>query len=78
MIDEKVITHFVPAQAIEAPLNTYPEAKQNDKIRLAIRRFISSGSFSDGEIIEKTPRIAIISKYFDPQRMGYDVIARIL
>lgn len=78
MIDEKLITHFVPAQAIEAPVNTHPYARLDEKIRTAMRRFLSSGSFTEGEIVESTPRLIIVSYYFDPKRMGYDVIARIL
>ena len=78
MIDENLITHFIPAQAIEAPLNTHPDFKFEDKIKTAIRRYISSGSFTDGSISETTPRLLINKCYFDPKRIGYDVIARII
>lgn len=78
MIDQKIITHFVPAQAIEAPINTHPYARLDEKIRTAIRRYLSSGSFTEGDIVETTPRLIVLKNYFDPKRMGYDVIARIL
>lgn len=78
MIDEKIITKFIPAQVLEYPANTYPEATLEDKIRLSFRRFLKSNSFVEGDIVESTPRLLIINKYFDPKRMGYDVIARIL
>lgn len=78
MIDESLITEFIPARSIEAPLNTYPDARLTDKIKLAMRRHLSNGNFEDGEIHEKTPKLIINNYYFDPKRMGYDVIARIL
>jgi len=77
MIDEKLITQFIPANVLEHPSNTYPDASFEDKIRLSIRRFISSGSFT-GPIIENSPAFFISKCYFDPQKMGYDVILRIL
>lgn len=71
MIDDKIITEFIPAQVIEHPENTYPEATFEDKLRNAI----SNTLFRDKE---ERPRLLIINQYFDPKRMGYDVIARIL
>jgi len=71
MIDDKIITEFIPAQIIEHPQNTYPEARFEDKLKNAISNML----FKDEE---KRPRLLIINQYFDPQRMGYDVIARIL
>ena len=77
MIDENIITEFIPANALEFPMNTEPKARLDDKLTKSMRRFLSSGSFS-GEIKENTPRLLIINSFFDPQKMGYDVIARIL
>lgn len=77
MIDDKLITQFIPAQVLEDPKNTHPEASFEDKVKLAMRRFLSSNSHT-GEIVENTPRLMINKYYFDPKRMGYDVIARIL
>ena len=71
MIDESIITQFIPAQIIEHPENTYPEATFEDKLRNAISNIL----FKDKET---RPRLLIINQYFDPTRMGYDVIARIL
>ena len=78
MIDEKVITQFIPAQALEAPINTHPYARLDDKLKTAFRRFLSTGSFTEGIIAEDAPRLYIIKAYFDSHKMGYDVIARIL
>lgn len=77
MIDDKLITEFIPAKYIEHPANTSPDARFEDKIKMAMRRFISSKSYT-GDIKENTPRLLINKYYFDPSRMGYDVIARIL
>lgn len=71
MIDEKLITEFIPAKLIEHPENTYPEATFEDKLRNAISNLL----FKDQE---DKPRLLINKAYFDPKRMGYDVIARIL
>lgn len=71
MIDDKLITQFIPAQVIEHPENTYPEATFEDKLRNAINNIL----FKDKE---ERPRLLINKAYFDPTRMGYDVIARIL
>ena len=71
MIDESIITQFITAQMIEHPENTYPEATFEDKLRNAISNIL----FKDKET---RPRLLIINQYFDPKRMGYDVIARIL
>lgn len=78
MIDESIITEFIPAKSIEAPLNTYPEARLSDKLKLAMRRYMSNESFEDGEISEDTPKLLIKNYYFDPKQMGYNVIARII
>lgn len=78
MIDDKLITQFIPAKALEIPINTTPESCLEDKIKKAMRRFLASGSFTEGEIVESTPRLLIVNNYFDPKRMGYNVIARIL
>jgi hypothetical protein len=78
MIDENIIVEFVPAQVLEHPKNTHPGGKTEEKIRRAIRRFIQNNSFTEGEITENAPRLIIINHKFIPQRMGYDVIARIL
>jgi hypothetical protein len=71
MIDDKIITEFIPAKIIEYPENTYPEATFEDKLINAISNLL----FKDKEY---RPRLLIINQYFDPQRMGYDVIARII
>ena len=71
MIDDKLITQFIPAQVIEHPDNTYPEATFEDKLRNAIINILYRDE-------ERRPRLLIINQYFDPKRMGYDVIARIL
>jgi hypothetical protein len=78
MIDDKIITQFIPAQVLEDPKNTHPYARLEDKIKTALRRYISTQSFIEGDIVETTPRLIIVNNYFDPKRMGYDVIARIL
>jgi hypothetical protein len=77
MIDDKIITEFIPAVVLEHPVNTYPEASFNDKVKMAMRRFLSSDDFT-GDIVEEAPRLMIIKSYFNPNKMGYDVIARIL
>ncbi len=71
MIDDKIITEFISAKSLEHPENTYPEATFEDKIKNAISNIL----FKDEET---RPRLLIINQYFDPKRMGYDVIARIL
>lgn len=77
MIDNKIITQFIPAVVLEHPVNTHPQARTDDKLKIAMRRFLSSKSHT-GEIVDETPRLLIVKSYFDPTRMGYDVIARIL
>jgi len=74
----KTITTFVPAQAIEALINTHPYARLDDKLKSAIRRFLSNKSFTEGDIVETTPRLFINKVKFNPKKMGFDVIARIL
>lgn len=78
MIDDKLITQFIPAQVLEDQKNTHPYARVEDKIKTALRRFLTTESFTEGDIVETTPRLFINKVYFDPKRMGYDVIARIL
>lgn len=77
MIDDKIITQFVPAVVLEDPVNTHPYARKDDKLKTAMRRFLSSNSHT-GELVDDAPRLLIMKSYFDPVRMGYDVIARIL
>jgi len=78
MIDEKLITEFIPANVLEHHINTWPYARLNDKIRAALRRYLATGMFTSTELPENAPRLYIVNSYFDPQKMGYEVIARIL
>lgn len=71
MLDDKLITEFIPAHVLEHPLNTYPEATFEDKLRNAIINILFKNE-------ARRPRLLIINQYFDPTRMGYDVIAIIL
>ncbi len=77
-MEDKLITQFIPADVIEAPLNTKPGASLNQKIEMAIRRYMSNESFTQGDIKEEIPQLFISRCYFDPVRMGYDVIAMLM
>lgn len=75
---KEVIALFIPGKALESRNNTFPGASLEDKLRLAIRRFLSTESFTDGEIEESTPKLIINKFYFSQIEMGYNVIARII
>lgn len=77
-MEEQLITLFIPAKALESSLNTYPGATIENKINLAMRRYISNNNFVSGDIKEETPSLFINKYYFDPHLMGYNVIAKIL
>jgi len=74
-MEDKLFTEFVPAQAIEAPVNTMPNAHLIHKVELALRRYLSNGSYTDGEIKPENSKIFVSKCYFDSQKMGYNVIA---
>ncbi len=77
-MEDKLITLFVPGNALESYNNTYAGAKIEDKLRLAMRRYLQNKSFTQGNILGSTPRIFIDKHYFDPNKIGYDVIAHLL
>lgn len=77
-MDDSLITLFVPGNAIEARDNTFPGASLEDKLKMAIRRFLSCKSFTDGLIKDSVPNLFINKIYFSQIDMGYNVIARII
>lgn len=77
-MDDSLITLFVPGNALESRNNTFPGASLEDKLKMAMRRFMSCKSFTDGEIKDSTENLFINKIYFSQIEMGYNVIARII
>lgn len=77
-MEDSLITLFVPGNVIESPLNTFPGASLEDKLKMAMRRYLTTNSFTEGEIKEYSPKIFINKVYFSQIDMGYNVIARII
>lgn len=77
-MEDSLITLFVPGNTLEAGTNTFPGATIEQKLQNAMRRFLSTNSFTLGDIKESTPQLFINKFYFDSDEIGYNVIARML
>lgn len=77
-MNDSLITLFIPGNVIESTLNTFPGATLEDKLKIAMRRFLSCQNFITGEIKESTPQVFINKVYFSQIDVGYNVIAKIL
>lgn len=77
-MEESIITLFVPGKALESVNNTFPGATIEQKLQAAMRRYLSNNDFFEGQIKDSTPFLFINKHYFDPQEMGYNVIAHLV
>lgn len=77
MKQERLIECFIPALALEFPVNEEYSILP-DKIRSAVNRLIHTGTFTKNvEVRDPIPFIFLKDYKFNKNKLGYDVIAKI-